>query len=80
MGSGKRFNKLYMIDFGLSKRYISKDGIHIAPKTGKNLTGTARYASIYTHVGLEQSRRDDVESVGYVLLYFLRGMLPWQNL
>lgn len=81
MGLGKKSNLVHFIDFGLSKRYKDpKTNQHIPYKENKQLTGTARYVSVNTHKGIEQSRRDDLESLGYVLIYLFKGTLPWQGL
>lgn len=76
----KKNSVIHMIDMGLSKIFLNENGDHIINKNGKQLTGTPRYASINTHNGLEQSRRDDLESLVYVLIYFLKGRLPWQGI
>jgi len=81
IGLGEKASLVHIIDFGLSKKYRdAKTQEHIPCRSGKNFTGTARYASVNAHLGIEQSRRDDMEAIGNVLMYFNRGSLPWQGL
>ena len=81
IGRGQNEKKIYIIDFGLAKKYYSvSKAQHIKFITGKHLIGTARYCGRNAHRGYEQGRRDDIESIGYVLMYFLLGVLPWQGL
>lgn len=75
-----RSTSFYFVDWGLAKRYVDTEGRHITWATDKKLSGTARYASINTHHGYQQGRRDDLESLGYVLIYLYLGKLPWMGL
>jgi serine/threonine protein kinase len=80
IGLNEKSNVVHIIDFGLSKRYKDKNtGQHIPYRENRHLVGTVRYASINAHLGIEQSRRDDIESIGYVIAYFYLGRLPWQS-
>ena len=81
IGLKKNKNLIYMIDYGISKRYIdSKTKEHINYQEGKKIVGTVKFASLYTHLGIEQSRRDDLESLAYILIYFWKGTLPWVDI
>jgi serine/threonine protein kinase len=79
-GVKDKMHHIYLIDFGLSKRYWDSNNKHVKQRSKLSLTGTARYASVNAHRGLEQSRRDDLEAIGHMMMYFLRGSLPWSGL
>lgn len=72
--------KLFCIDYGLAKKYLKRNGEHIDFTERSKFCGTARYASIAAHKNYEQSRKDDLESIGYILVYLYKGSLPWQSI
>ena len=81
MGLNENKNKVYMIDYGLAKKYIDeKTNKHIPYATNKKMIGTLNYCSINSQMGIEQGRKDDIESLGYAIIYMLRGYLPWQKI
>lgn len=81
LGNSQDSSTTFCVDFGLGKRWRDNNGKHIPFVTGRSLTGTARYASVNAHAGYEPSRRDDLISLGYSLIYFAKGgHLPWQGL
>ena len=81
MGVGVHCNQAYIIDFGLAKEFRdARTHVHIPFRQDYDfLTGTTPYASLNNHQGIEQSRRDDLESLVYIFIYFFCGSLPWQN-
>ena len=80
IGVGETANRVFIIDFGSGKSYTNKQGEHVYYSDGKPVKCTPRFGSINTHLGVEQTRRDDMESAGYVFIYLLKGELPWQNM
>ena len=81
MGVGKRADTVYIINFGLSKEFRHPDiYLHIPYNGAQGLVGLATFASIHSHLGFELGRRDDLELLAYILIYFLHGSLPWQGL
>jgi serine/threonine protein kinase len=81
MGVADKKSIVYLIDFGLAKMFKHPTtGVHIRFKQKKSLTGTPRFASIDNHKGCETGRKDDLESLAYILVYLLKGALPWQGI
>ena len=83
MGTKELSNKLYIIDFGLAEQWrIKRDRnfYHISYYENENFTGSVQYSSLNAHLGIHQTRRDDLESLGFVFMYFNRGSLPWQGI
>lgn len=76
LGNKYDSHSIYLIDFGLTNSY--KKNTEKARKIYQSIIGTAKYCPIASHLGLEQYPKDDLESLGYVLLYLVRGVVPWE--
>jgi len=79
-GLNSQFNHIYLIDFGFCKSYLDEKGCHNGMKKTHNIIGSYNYASIMSHKRIELSRRDDMESFCYLLLYLCSGDLPWSHI
>lgn len=79
MMRGRKGASLWLVDFGLAKRYVRDDGTHIPFRRGKQITGTPRFLSLHAHAGCESARRDDMISLGYALVLLAKGKLPWSK-
>jgi len=77
--NARQISELYLIDFGLAKSFLDEKSRHVTIKTNEPMVGTIRYMSVNTHHGLTASRRDDLESISYILLFLYHGQLSWQN-
>lgn len=75
----QNISELFIIDFGLAGCFKDEKQKHISMKTGERLIGTPRYMSVNMHQQITPSRRDDLESLGYILIYLYKGNLPWQG-
>jgi serine/threonine protein kinase len=73
-------NTIYLIDIGLSKYYLNEDKKHMKERKDRKLIGTAKYASLNIHNGIDASRRDDIESICYTFISLLGKQLPWEEI
>jgi casein kinase 1 len=80
IGRNQFANMVYVIDLGLAKKFRNSNKEHIAMSTGRGFTGNQRFCSKSAVMGIEQGRRDDLEAIGYVLIYLLKGALPWDGI
>ena len=80
LGLGKKSRNLFLIDFGMATSFVDEKGDHIPYSENHFLRGTYMFSSLYNNFGFEHGRREDMVSLGYILLYLLTGTLPWEDL